>query len=56
MLAIFIFGGDVLRGFIFALMMGIVIGSYSTIFIGTPIAYDFDRHKHDNEEPALKKA
>ncbi|NLO42541.1 MAG: protein translocase subunit SecDF [Bacteroidales bacterium] len=55
-LAIFIFGGDVLRGFIFALMMGIVIGSYSTIFIGTPIAYDFDRHKHDNEEPALKKA
>jgi len=55
-LAIFIFGGDVLRGFIFALMMGIVIGSYSTIFIGTPIAYDFDKHKHDNEEPVLKKA
>jgi SecD/SecF fusion protein len=37
------FGGDVLRGFSFALFVGIVIGTYSSIFIAAPIVLDFDK-------------
>jgi SecD/SecF fusion protein len=40
MLAIAIFGGEVIRGFSVALIIGIVIGTYSSIFVGTPIVYD----------------
>jgi SecD/SecF fusion protein len=40
LLAIFIFGGDVIRGFTFALLFGVIIGTYSSIFNATPIAYD----------------
>lgn len=36
-LALYLFGGDVLNGFAFALVCGIVIGSYSTIFVASPI-------------------
>lgn len=39
-LAIFIFGGEVIRGFIFAMGAGIIIGTYSAIFVSTPLAYD----------------
>lgn len=41
LLAIFIFGGEVIRGFIFALLFGVVIGTFSSIFVATPVAYDF---------------
>ena len=40
LLMIFIFGGEVIRGFIFALMIGIIIGTYSSVFTASPIAYD----------------
>ncbi len=40
LLTIFIFGGDVIRGFIFALLIGIVVGTYSSLFIATPVVYD----------------
>lgn len=40
-LAIFIFGGDNLRGFMFALLIGIAFGAYSSIFVASAIAYDF---------------
>ena len=43
LLAIFIFGGEVIRGFSFALLIGIVIGTYSSICIATPIVVDFAR-------------
>ena len=43
LLAIFILGGENLRGFVFALLIGIVIGTYSSVFIATPIAYDILR-------------
>jgi SecD/SecF fusion protein len=39
-LILFIFGGAVLKGFSFALLVGIVIGTYSSIFVATPIALD----------------
>ncbi len=40
LLAIFLFGGETIRGFTFALLIGVVVGTYSSIFIATPIAYD----------------
>ncbi len=40
LLSMFIFGGEVIRGFAFALMFGVVIGTYSSILNATPIAYD----------------
>jgi SecD/SecF fusion protein len=49
LLAIFIFGGDVIRGFSFALLIGIVIGTYSSICVATPIVVDLDRRKNDDK-------
>ena len=40
LIAIFSFGGETIRGFIFALLLGITIGTLSSIFVATPIAYD----------------
>ncbi|MGF7140264.1 protein translocase subunit SecDF [Roseimarinus sediminis] len=40
LLAIFIFGGETIRGFTFALMVGVLVGTYSSLFIATPIAFD----------------
>jgi len=40
LLAIFIFGGDSIRGFMFALIIGVIVGTYSSLFIATPIMYD----------------
>jgi SecD/SecF fusion protein len=45
LLAIFIFGGEVIRGFAFALLIGIVIGTYSSICIATPVVVDFDKKR-----------
>ena len=45
LLAIFIFGGETIRGFVFALILGVVIGTYSSVFVATPIAYDLQRKK-----------
>ncbi len=40
LLTVFIFGGEVIRGFAFALLMGVVVGTYSSLFIATPIVFD----------------
>jgi len=40
LLAIFIFGGESLRGFMFAMIIGIIVGTYSSLFIATPVMYD----------------
>lgn len=40
LLIIFLFGGEVIRGFAFALLIGIAVGTYSSLFNATPIAYD----------------
>ena len=49
LLAIFIFGGEAIRGFVFALIIGIVVGTYSSVFIASPIAYDMQRKKANKE-------
>ena len=40
LLIIFIFGGEVIRGFMFALMVGVLVGTYSSLFIASPIMLD----------------
>ena len=40
LLAIFIFGGETIQGFVFALLVGVIVGTYSSVFIASPIAYD----------------
>lgn len=42
-LTLFIFGGEVLRGFAFALMFGIVIGTYSSIFVASPVMLELKK-------------
>ncbi len=49
LLAIFIFGGEVIRGFIFGLMFGIAIGTFSSVFVATPIAYDMIKKGDENK-------
>ena len=43
MLILFVFGGEVLRGFSFAMIVGILVGTYSSIFIATTTALDFSK-------------
>lgn len=45
LLAIFLFGGDVIRGFTFAMLIGVFIGVYSSVCIATPIVIDFAKGK-----------
>ncbi|MFP4469363.1 MAG: protein translocase subunit SecDF [Bacteroidales bacterium] len=53
LLIIFIFGGEVIRGFTFALLIGILIGTYSSLFVASPIAYDLLMMKQ--KKAGLKK-
>ena len=45
MLAIFLFGGDSIKGFMFALIVGVVVGTYSSLFVATPVMYDTSKQK-----------
>ncbi len=49
LLIIFMFGGETIRGFIFAMLFGIVIGTYSSIFIAAPVSYEFFKRKAKKE-------
>jgi SecD/SecF fusion protein len=53
LIAIFIFGGEVIRGFAFALLVGITIGTYSSVFIASPLAYDLIMRKKRKEEATV---
>ncbi|WP_026473716.1 protein translocase subunit SecDF [Alkaliflexus imshenetskii] len=52
LLVIFVFGSEVIRGFVFALIIGVFVGTYSSIFIASPIAYNFIKR---NEKAKLDK-
>jgi SecD/SecF fusion protein len=43
LLILFLFGGDTIRGFAFAMLVGTITGVYSTLFIATPIAYEVQK-------------
>ncbi len=49
LLAIFVFGGESIRGFVFALIIGIVVGTYSSVFIASPLAYDMQKKNAKKE-------
>ena len=55
MLAIAIFGGEVIRGLAVALILGIVIGTYASIFIATPIMYDVTKKAEAKEAKKASK-
>jgi SecD/SecF fusion protein len=56
LLAMFIFGGEVIRGFTFALLVGVVVGTYSSILNATPIAYDLIMWQKRRQANTLKLA
>ncbi len=45
LIAMFIFGGETVRGFTFALLFGVFFGTYSSVFVATPLAYDLMMRK-----------
>ncbi len=51
LLTIFLFGGEIIRGFTFALLIGVMVGTYSSLFNASPIAYDLIRKKGIDESP-----
>ena len=54
MIAIALFGGEVIRGFAVALIVGIVVGAYSSVFISTPFMYDLNVAKKSDEPGKAK--
>jgi SecD/SecF fusion protein len=44
-LILFIFGGEVTRGFSFAMLIGVITGTYSSIFVAAPILVDFAKNR-----------
>jgi SecD/SecF fusion protein len=56
MLAIAIFGGESIRGLSVALCLGVVIGTYASIFIGTPVMYDATMHAEKKAAAKAKEA
>ena len=55
LLAIFCFGGETIRGFVFALMLGVIVGTYSTLCVATPIAYDIQEAIRRRKEKKAAK-
>jgi SecD/SecF fusion protein len=55
LLAIFCFGGETIRGFVFALLMGVIVGTYSSVFIASPIAFDIQRAIQRRKEKKAQK-
>ena len=57
LLIIFLFGGAAIKGFIFALMIGVIVGTYSSLCIATPILIDFSSKKlREDQAAAIAKA
>ena len=56
LLTIFIFGGEVIRGFAFALLAGVVVGTYSSVFVASPIAYETMKKGEDAKLQKRKKS
>jgi len=50
LVAIFLFGGDSIKGFMFALIVGVLVGTYSSLFIASPIMYDTVKKLEEKSE------
>lgn len=55
LIALYVFGGEVIRDFIYALIWGIVIGTYSSIFLAVPLLLYLNINTKDKREPSSKK-
>ena len=55
LVAIFIFGGETIRGFVFAILVGILVGTYSSLFIATPLMQDTIGEKEGRKMAEFKK-
>jgi preprotein translocase subunit SecF len=55
-LGLYLFGGEVLRGFGFTMVVGIIIGTYSTIYIAAPIVVWWDQYRRRQRSPAARAA
>jgi SecD/SecF fusion protein len=42
-LVLFLFGGDSIKGFAFAILVGVIVGTYSSIFVATPLVHDLTK-------------
>ena len=49
LLIIFLFGGEVIKGFMFALMVGVIVGTYSSLFVASPVMVDTIKRKSIKE-------
>lgn len=58
LLVLFLFGGETIKGFSFALLIGVIVGTYSSIFIATPVVVEFVKNKNKDQvsEPAKETA
>ena len=55
LIAIFIFGGETIRGFVFAILVGILVGTYSSLFVATPLMNDSMSEKEAKKMAEFKK-
>jgi SecD/SecF fusion protein len=55
LVAIFIFGGETIRGFVFAILVGILVGTYSSLFVATPVMTDAIGEKEGRKMAEFKK-
>ncbi len=53
-LCIFILGGSTIRSFTFAILLGIIVGTYSTLFVATPVAYELQKRKLNKKAAEVK--
>lgn len=55
LLVLFLFGGEVTRGFAFAMLIGVLVGTYSSIFVAAPILVDLDKSDSLTQEEDKEK-
>jgi SecD/SecF fusion protein len=55
LVVILLLGGETIRGFVFAMLLGVIVGTYSTIFVAVPSAYDFIKKGEAKKLKPVKK-
>ncbi|MCC6769048.1 MAG: hypothetical protein IT240_08385 [Bacteroidia bacterium] len=55
LLILFIFGGEVIRGFSFAMLIGVVVGTYTSLFVASPVVVDLSRRVTGDAKSDAKK-
>ena len=53
LVALYVLGGDTLSDFALALIVGILVGTYSSIFTATPVMVAFEQRRHETDQPSV---